>query len=64
MSGRGQILSTCRTCGFVVDHRIYEIEWELLERCPECDAYYWTPEPVKIPAPLTPASAPAEKETR
>jgi NAD-dependent SIR2 family protein deacetylase len=38
--------TTCLHCGHKLDHLVKEIEDELLERCPTCDAYQWDPEPI------------------
>lgn len=38
--------SICLRCGYIVHHLIREIEDDWLERCPDCGAYDWTPEPI------------------
>lgn len=43
--------AVCGYCGYEPGRPIFEIEDELLERCPSCGAYQWVPEPVKVPAP-------------
>lgn len=39
------VAHVCRHCGHQRKAKIIERAWELLCRCPVCDAYDWEPEP-------------------
>lgn len=42
--------SECRRCGYRLVGLVIQVEDEFLRRCPVCDAYDWTPEPLKVGA--------------
>jgi hypothetical protein len=41
-------VSECLRCGYRLAGLVIEVEGEYLRRCPSCDGYNWTPEPVRI----------------